>query len=111
MRFELDHRTARSRIANCDDFDMPNIIAACRSCNIIKGQMEMKHFLSELRSLGKRGESQIRRVVPEPMRVPSHQEFMRPLLELLKDGAEHKTQTPTRRWPTASRFPKQSGRS
>jgi hypothetical protein len=53
LRFELDHRRARSRLADCDDFDLANIFAACRSCNVIKGQMDEETFLRELRSLGK----------------------------------------------------------
>lgn len=51
LRFEMDHRQARSRIANCNDFDMRNIVAACRSCNVIKGQMEEGPFWKELMSL------------------------------------------------------------
>jgi hypothetical protein len=51
LRFELDHSTARSRLIDCNDFDLANIVTACRSCNLIKGQMELQPFLAELRSL------------------------------------------------------------
>jgi hypothetical protein len=53
LRFEMDHGTARARIPNCDDFDLTNIFAACRSCNVIKGQMEEQPFRRELRSLAR----------------------------------------------------------
>ena len=53
LRFELDHRTAKARLAQRNDFDLNNIVAACRSCNVIKGQMEEKAFFLELGSLAK----------------------------------------------------------
>jgi 5-methylcytosine-specific restriction endonuclease McrA len=53
LRFELDHRTAKARLVQRNDFDLNNIVAACRSCNVIKGQMEEKAFLLELKSLAK----------------------------------------------------------
>lgn len=51
LRFELDHRRAKSRLKVRDDFDLRNIRIACRSCNVIKGQMGRARFLRELRSL------------------------------------------------------------
>jgi 5-methylcytosine-specific restriction endonuclease McrA len=52
LRFELDHRRAKSRLNIRDDFDLRNILIACRSCNVIKGQMNRSQFVKELRSLG-----------------------------------------------------------
>ena len=52
LRFELDHSTARARLGeDCDDFDERNIVTACRSCNVLKGQMDNTRFEVELRSL------------------------------------------------------------
>jgi len=54
LRFELDHSTARARLGegeDCDDFDEGNIVTACRSCNVLKGQMDNARFEVELRSL------------------------------------------------------------
>lgn len=51
LRFELDHRTARGRLSDCDDFDPDNIVTACRSCNVLKGQMDTVRFEVELESL------------------------------------------------------------
>ena len=51
LRFELDHRMAKARLARRDDFDPTNILVACRSCNVVKGQMDVDRFLLELRSL------------------------------------------------------------
>lgn len=52
LRFELDHAEAKSRLGDRrDDFDMGNIVVACRSCNVMKGQMEPAAFMRELRSL------------------------------------------------------------
>ena len=52
LRFELDHSTARARLGEgCDDFDEENIVTACRSCNVLKGQMDSTRFEVELRSL------------------------------------------------------------
>src|SRR5439155_758778 len=53
LRFELDHRRAKSRLHRRDDFDLRNMRTACRSCNVIKGQMEASRFLRELRSLAR----------------------------------------------------------
>jgi 5-methylcytosine-specific restriction endonuclease McrA len=52
LRFELDHRRAKSRLETRDDFDLRNMSIACRSCNVIKGQMNRSLFLKELQSLG-----------------------------------------------------------
>ena len=52
LRFELDHSTPRARLGeDCDDFDGENIVTACRSCNVLKGQMDNTRFEVELRSL------------------------------------------------------------
>lgn len=52
LRFELDHCTARARLGeDGDDFDEGNIVTACRSCNVLKGQMDNIRFEVELRSL------------------------------------------------------------
>ncbi len=52
LRFELDHRRAKSRLGTRrDDFKVGNIVTACRSCNVVKGQMTRRHFFKELRSL------------------------------------------------------------
>jgi hypothetical protein len=53
LRFELDHAIPRARLSNCDDFDPGNIITACRSCNVLKGQMETGRFRAELESLAR----------------------------------------------------------
>jgi hypothetical protein len=53
LRFELDHSRAKSRLDVRDDFEVGNIVAACRSCNVMKGQMEETAFLAELESLAK----------------------------------------------------------
>jgi hypothetical protein len=54
LRFELDHKTPRARLGDaCDDFDAANIITACRSCNVLKGQMAADRFEAELESLAK----------------------------------------------------------
>ena len=34
-RFEMDHRTAKAQLINCDDFDRDNIVTACRSGNVM----------------------------------------------------------------------------
>ncbi len=51
LRFEVDHYTTRGRLADRDGFDPKNLVAACRSCNVIKGEMPASRFLSELASL------------------------------------------------------------
>ena len=53
LRFELDHRQAKSRLRRQDDFDLRNICVACRSCNVIKGQMKPSRFVRELQSLAR----------------------------------------------------------
>lgn len=53
LRFELDHRKARSRLRNREAFDVENTVTACRSCNVIKGQMEIEPFYAELESLAR----------------------------------------------------------
>jgi 5-methylcytosine-specific restriction endonuclease McrA len=53
LRFELDHKRAKARLPQRDDFDLRNICAACRSCNVIKGQMQAGGFLRELQSLAR----------------------------------------------------------
>lgn len=52
LRLELDHRRAKSKLGSQrDDFNVRNIITACRSCNVIKGQMDVSLFQKELLSL------------------------------------------------------------
>ena len=51
LRFELDHRFARARLRRRDDFDLRSICVACRSCNVVKGQMEVGRFVRERRSI------------------------------------------------------------
>lgn len=51
LRFELDHRITRRRLANPEAFDAKNLVVACRSCNTIKGEMEVGRFFCELESL------------------------------------------------------------
>jgi 5-methylcytosine-specific restriction endonuclease McrA len=51
LRFELDHVRARSRLKNPNDFALGNTAVACRSCNVIKGQMPPAQFKKELKSL------------------------------------------------------------
>jgi 5-methylcytosine-specific restriction endonuclease McrA len=52
LRFEVDHHTTRGRLADPEVFDPKNLVAACRSCNVIKGEMSVQRFLAELDSLG-----------------------------------------------------------
>jgi 5-methylcytosine-specific restriction endonuclease McrA len=49
LRFEVDHRTARR--LSPQKFDPDNLVAACRSCNVIKGEMPESALRDELRSL------------------------------------------------------------
>jgi hypothetical protein len=51
--FELDHREAKARLDCRDDFDVLNIVTACRSCNVLKGQMDVERFRAEVQSLAK----------------------------------------------------------
>lgn len=53
LRFEMDHKRPRSRLAKPTDFDLQNVATACRSCNVVKGQMPASRFLKELKSLGR----------------------------------------------------------
>ena len=54
LRFELDHAVPRAQQGDeCDDFDGRNIVTACRSCNVLKGQMEGSRFRTELESLAR----------------------------------------------------------
>ena len=49
LRLELDHRLAQSK-KGCG-WKLDNITTACRSCNVMKGQMEEERFRKELLSL------------------------------------------------------------
>ncbi len=52
LRFELDHRRAKAKLGSKrDDFDIRNIVTACRSCNVLKGQMGFSQFQKEILSL------------------------------------------------------------
>ena len=51
LRFELDHRTPRRKMAKIDEISPGDLVIACRSCNTLKGEMTEARFLSELRSL------------------------------------------------------------
>src|SRR6266704_2331618 len=45
-------RRVKARLgSSCDDFDIANIRLACRSCNVVKGQMTRQQFFKEARSL------------------------------------------------------------
>lgn len=52
LRFEIDHHTTRGRLSEPSQFEPANLVAACRSCNVIKGEMLPHRFLAELKSLG-----------------------------------------------------------
>ena len=60
LRLELDHVSPRAASSECDDFDALNIATACRSCNVMKGQMDERLFRLELDSLA-RSVQQLRR--------------------------------------------------
>jgi 5-methylcytosine-specific restriction endonuclease McrA len=51
LRFEVDHRTTRRRLAHPEVFDPKNLVVACRSCNTIKAELPERRFTSELESL------------------------------------------------------------
>jgi 5-methylcytosine-specific restriction endonuclease McrA len=51
LRFEIDHRTTRRRLSDRERFDPGNLVAACRSCNVIKGEMLEEQLRAELSSL------------------------------------------------------------
>jgi 5-methylcytosine-specific restriction endonuclease McrA len=53
IRFALDHLSPKARQPVRDDFDLKNIVLACRSCNEVKGTMEIERFHQELASLGR----------------------------------------------------------
>jgi len=53
LRFEVDHRITRRRLKDPDQFDPKNLVAACRSCNVIKAEMPEGRFLFELASLSR----------------------------------------------------------
>jgi 5-methylcytosine-specific restriction endonuclease McrA len=53
LRFEVDHRRTRRRLPDASRFDAENLVAACRSCNVIKGEMLEQRFLRELKSLSR----------------------------------------------------------
>jgi 5-methylcytosine-specific restriction endonuclease McrA len=53
LRLELDHVSPRAAGSQCDDFDALNIVTACRSCNVMKGQMDERLFRLELDSLAR----------------------------------------------------------
>ena len=53
LRFEVDHRITRRRLSDPDRFDAKNLVAACRSCNVIKAEMLEDKFLFELASLSR----------------------------------------------------------
>jgi 5-methylcytosine-specific restriction endonuclease McrA len=53
LRFEVDHRETRRRLKAPDTFDPKNLVAACRSCNVIKAEMSERRFRAELRSLSR----------------------------------------------------------
>jgi 5-methylcytosine-specific restriction endonuclease McrA len=53
-RFENDHTRAKARLGGRrNDFSVKNIVLACRSCNMIKGQMTLHQFKRELASLAR----------------------------------------------------------
>ena len=49
LRFEMDHRTPRRKMATPSHAN--NLVVACRSCNTLKGEMTEERFLAELQSL------------------------------------------------------------
>jgi 5-methylcytosine-specific restriction endonuclease McrA len=53
LRFEVDHLLTRQRLQDRTKFDPANIVAACRSCNVIKAEMPVDQFLCELESIGR----------------------------------------------------------
>ena len=53
LRFEVDHRITRRRLTDPDRFDPKNLVAACRSCNVIKAEMREDSFLLELACLSR----------------------------------------------------------
>lgn len=53
LRFEVDHRMTRRSLTDPKDFDARNLVAACRSCNVVKAEMPERRFLFELGSLSR----------------------------------------------------------
>ena len=52
IRLEGDHRVSKQRTEDPDDdFDLDNLVAACRSCNTTKGAFSEERFRLELKSL------------------------------------------------------------
>jgi len=51
LRFEVDHHITRGRLPDPSRFDPKNLVVACRSCNVIKGEMTVRRFRIELESL------------------------------------------------------------
>ena len=49
LRLEIDHRDARSKSGL--GWSLANITVACRSCNVMMGQLDRERFIAELRSL------------------------------------------------------------
>ena len=52
LRLELDQRKSKQQIADLDRFDPRNLDVACRSCNTIRGVMEVARLRLELKSWG-----------------------------------------------------------
>jgi 5-methylcytosine-specific restriction endonuclease McrA len=53
LRFEVDHRITRQRLEDRERFDARNLVAACRSCNVVKAEMPVDRFTCELESLSR----------------------------------------------------------
>jgi 5-methylcytosine-specific restriction endonuclease McrA len=53
LRFEVEHRRTRRRLPDPSRFNVENLVAACRSCNAIKGEMLVERFWCELESLSR----------------------------------------------------------
>jgi 5-methylcytosine-specific restriction endonuclease McrA len=53
LRFEVDHKVTRQRLRDPEQFDPTNLVAACRSCNVIKAELPIERFLEELASLSR----------------------------------------------------------
>lgn len=51
LRFELDHKLPKPPAAAADEFAAGNLVAACRSCIAVKGQMDESRFRREIESL------------------------------------------------------------
>jgi 5-methylcytosine-specific restriction endonuclease McrA len=53
LRFEVDHLVTRLRLQDRVRFDPANLVAACRSCNVIKAEMPVDQFRCELESISR----------------------------------------------------------